>query len=300
MSDTPDLGTIRAFIAVAEAGNFATAARTAGLTRSALGKALTRLEGRLGTRLLHRSTRRISLTVDGAEYLARTRQILSDLAEAEAGIRQDRPVARGVLRLTLPDAYGRLRVLPILKDFLREWPELSAEVNFTDRPINLVEEGVDLAVRIGSTETSAELVGRVVARSTIILCAAPAYLAERGRPKVLGELADHDRLHFGSRGEAMRWAVSAPSQATEQVAGPGRVTLDSAEAIRDMAVAGFGIAHLPRFLVADDLATGRLVAIFVDHPMREVPISVLYPNRRHLPARVRLFIDRLSQNLEVE
>src|SRR5688572_19533615 len=129
MSDTPDLGTIRAFIAVAEAGSFATAARAAGLTRSALGKAVTRLEGRLGTRLLHRTTRRVSLTVDGAEYLARTRQILSDLAEAEASVRQDRPVARGVLRLTLPDAYGRLRVLPILKDFLREWPQLSATVN---------------------------------------------------------------------------------------------------------------------------------------------------------------------------
>ncbi len=300
MSDTPDLGTIRAFIAVAEAGNFATAARAVGLTRSALGKAIARLEGRLGTRLLHRTTRRVSLTVDGAEYLARTRQILSDLAEAEASVRQDRPVARGVLRLTLPDAYGRLRVLPILKDFLREWPELSATVNFTDRPINLVEEGVDLAVRIGSTDTSAELVGRVVARSTAILCAAPAYLAERGRPKTPEELANHDRLHFGSSGKAMRWTVAAPPQAAVQVVGPGRVTLDSAEGIRDMVVAGFGIAQLPRFLVADDLATGRLIAVLADLPMREVPISVLYPNRRHLPARVRLFIDRLSQNLEDE
>lgn len=298
MTDVPDLGAIRAFIAVAEAGSFVYAARATGLTRSALGKALVRLEERLGTRLLQRTTRRVSLTAEGTEYLARTKQILSDLAEAEASVRQDRPVARGLLRLTLPDAYGRRRILPILKDFLQEWPDLSAAVNFTDRPAHLVEEGFDLAVRIGSTATDAELIGRVVARSTAVLCAAPAYLSSRGSPKNPDELAGQDRLHFASRDGAMRWILTSPSQSSVQVLGPGRLTFDSAEAILDMVVAGFGIAHLPRFLVADELASGRLVTVLPDHLTVDVPISVLYPNRRHLPARVRLFIDRLSQNLK--
>lgn len=298
MSDVPDFGGIRAFVAVAEARSFVAAARKLGLSRSALGKAIVRLETRLSTRLLHRTTRQVTLTAEGTEYLRRTQRILIDLAEAEASIRQDRPVPKGVLKLSLPNAYGRLRVLPVLKRFLESWPDLSAEVGFTDRPVDLVAEGIDLAVRIGSTASSADLVGRVIARSTIVLCAAPTYLERRGIPRLPNDLARHDRLHFGTGGgSSMRWRVGHPEGEPVLVVGPGRVLLDSAEAIRDMVLGGFGIAELPRFLVQDDLESGSLVPVLEGQAREAVPISVLYPNRHHLAVRARLFIDRLASEL---
>ncbi|RIX97436.1 LysR family transcriptional regulator [Aureimonas flava] len=297
MADIPDLGAIQAFVAVADAQSFSKAARATGLSRSALGKALARLEARLGTRLLHRTTRKVTLTGDGSLYLRRMRAILLDLEEADAAIRHEDARPRGVLRLSLPAAYGRLRVLPVLQRYLRDWPELSAEIGFTDRPVDLVGEGVDLVVRMGSTATGADIVGRTIARSKVLLCAAPDYLAARSMPASAGDLADHDRLHFGGGGTAMRWAVKSAQGGEASIAGPGRVLLDSAEAIRDMALAGFGIAELPRFLVSCDLDAGRLVPVLAGLTREPVAISVLYANRRHLPARARLFIDRLADEL---
>lgn len=290
-SEEPDLGEIRAFIAVAEAGSFAGATRAARLSRSALGKSIMRLERRLGTRLLHRTTRQVSLTADGAAYLRRMRCILADLAEAEANVRRDQAVPRGTLRLSMPTAYGRLCILPVLATFLRRWPALTADVSFTDHPVNLVEEGIDLAIRIASTENGAETVGRVVARTEAFLCAAPAYLAERGLPEDAQALDGHDRLVFRGAGRTMSWGEGMPNDARQS-----RLVVDSADALHAMAVAGLGIAELPAFLVADDLAAGRLAPVLPDQ-RRPVLISLLYATARHQPTRVRLFIDHLIQSL---
>ncbi|MBE7209668.1 MAG: LysR family transcriptional regulator [Gluconacetobacter diazotrophicus] len=301
VDDRPDLPAIRAFVAIADAGSIAAGARAIGLTRSAAGKALVRLEDRLGTRLLHRTTRRLSLTTDGAAFHLRCTAILSELREAEAAVGRRRAEPRGTLRLSLPVTYGRLRVLPVLQEFLRTWPDVSAELGFTDRLADLVEEGQDLAIRIGGAavpDADAELVSRVVDHVDTVICAAPGYLAAHTIPRTIAELRGHDRLAYGGRSGALSWIVRAPDGGDPvALGGPCRITSDSIEAIRDAAVAGAGIACLPGFVAAPALQAGILSALLPGHDTGSIPVHALYPTRRHLSARVRLFLDLLVRRL---
>jgi DNA-binding transcriptional LysR family regulator len=210
LQEKVDLGAIKAFVAVAQAGGFSSGARAVGLTRSAVGKALVRLEERLGTRLLHRTTRSVALTADGQAFYERCRQILTDLEEAEAEVRQNSPEPRGLLRLTVPDSFGRQHVLPILSGYLKAWPALAAEVSITDRVADLVEEGYDLAVRCGGPLPDTHLIARVIARSHAVLCAAPAYLANRGEPLAADDLLPHSRITLGDRNGTRPWLLMPP------------------------------------------------------------------------------------------
>ncbi|MBE7190833.1 MAG: LysR family transcriptional regulator [Jatrophihabitans endophyticus] len=296
MADDLDLRAIRAFVAVVEAGDFTAAGRTLRLTRSAVGKALARLEAGLGVRLLHRTTRRVSTTSDGAVFYDRSVRLLADLAEAEDAVRGRRQDPRGTLRLTLPDAYGRWRIVPVLQAYMRRWPEVGVEVRFSDRFDDIVEEGLDLAVRTGGASAGEGFVTRVVDRIRGVLCASPDYLRKRGTPDGAGKLDGHDLLLFGERGRIRPWPQPIPPAGARPSRDRARTILDSAEAQRLFALAGLGIAHLPDFLVASDLDEGRLIAL--PHPAVEViDVHVLYPERRLLPARVRLFIDMLVEAL---
>lgn len=297
MQEKVDLGAIRAFVAVAQAGGFSSGAKAVGLTRSAAGKALVRLEERLGTRLLHRTTRSVALTADGQAFYERCRQILTDLEEAEAEMRQNSPEPRGLLRLTVPDSFGRQHVLPILSAYLTAWPALAAEVSITDRVADLVEEGYDLAVRCGGPLQDTRLIARVIARSHAVLCAAPAYLAHRGEPLAADDLLPHSRITLGDRNGARPWLLTPPHRDTLRIADAGRLHLDSGEAVRQAALAGFGVAYLPAFLVGSDIAAGRLRALLADHGTEEVIVRALYPSRRHLSSKVRMLVDRLATEL---
>lgn len=287
-----DISAIQAFVAIVDEGSMAGAARRLGLTRSAMGKALARLETRLDVRLLNRTTRRITVTDEGLRFHESCTRILADLAEAEASVRREQDKPMGTLRLALPEAYGRLRVLPVVQDYLRTWPELKAEISFTDRVIDMTEEGYDLAVRIGDVASDPRLFTRVIDRFHTVICASPEYLSRYGTPDAPEDLENHARLSFGKRGATIDWRLR--TQAGRDItlpAGSARFVFDSAEAIRDAAVAGLGIAYLPDFLVRDALAGGRLVRLLPDTITQQVAVHLVYPDRRHLPARSRAFID---------
>lgn len=198
-------GDIAAFVSAARAGSFTAAAATLGLTRSAVGKSIARLEARMAVRLLNRTTRKLSLTDEGLVAYERWRQILDDLDEVESTMAQRRGKPTGTLRLTAPLSFGQRHVLPILDRYLKQWPELRADIRFTDRFVDLVEEGIDVAVRIGVPKEDSQLLTRTVAWQQFVTCASPAYLDERGVPQVPGDLYGHDKIAFLAGEKVMPW-----------------------------------------------------------------------------------------------
>ncbi|NYT29132.1 LysR family transcriptional regulator [Rhizobium sp. WYCCWR 11128] len=294
-----NLNDILIFMAVVDAGSFIAGGQAMGLSRSAAGKAVIRLEDRLGARLLNRTTRTLSLTDEGRMFYERGLQILVSVDEAEASVAGQNSTPRGVLRLAVPDAFGRLVVLPLLEKYLRAWPDIQVEVSFTDRLADIVEEGFDLAIRIGATATVSDtrLVSRVIATYKARLCASPSYLAERGEPRDIDDLAVHDCLIFAGRNQRQGWRFRGKGGSWIKAQGRSRLRLDSGEAIRDAALAGLGIALLPDFLVTDDLAAGRLRQILADLETDDAKIVTLYPDKRLLEPRVRRFIDLMVEEL---
>jgi DNA-binding transcriptional LysR family regulator len=292
-----NLNDILVFMAVADAGSFVAGGQAMGLSRSAAGKAIIRLEDRLGARLLNRTTRTLSLTDEGRVFYERGQQILASIDEAEASVAGRPGTPRGVLRLTVPDAFGRLVVLPLLEKYLRAWPDVQVEVSFTDRLADIVEEGLDLAVRIGVTSSDTRLVSRVVARYKALLCASPTYIAARGEPSDIEDLVAHDCLIFSSRGQRQGWRFRGEGGSWVKAQGRSRLRLDSGEAIRDAAIAGLGIALLPDFLVVEELAAGRLQQVLPGLETDDVKIVTIYPDKRLLEPRVRRFIDLMVEEL---
>ncbi|ULR45511.1 LysR family transcriptional regulator [Rhizobium sp. K102] len=294
-----NLNDILIFMAVVDAGSFIAGGQAMGLSRSAAGKAVIRLEDRLGTRLLNRTTRRLSLTDEGRVFYQHGLEVLASVDEAEASVAGQSAAPRGVLRLTVPDAFGRLVVLPIVEKYLLAWPDIQVEVNFTDRKADILEEGFDLAIRIGTMPSASDtrLVSRVIAADRARLCASPSYLADRGEPRDIDDLAAHDCLIFSSRDQRQGWRFRGEGGAWVKAQGRSRLRLDSDEAIRDAAVAGLGIALLPDFLVADDLVAGRLRHVLPELETDDAKIVTLYPDKRLLEPRVRRFIDLMTKEL---
>ncbi|MBY3392110.1 LysR family transcriptional regulator [Rhizobium laguerreae] len=292
-----NLNDILIFMAVVDAGSFIAGGQAVGLSRSAAGKAVIRLEDRLGVRLLNRTTRTLSLTEEGRMFYERGLRILVSVDEAEASVAGQDSTPRGVLRLTVDDAFGRLVVLPLLEKYLRAWPDIQVEVSFTDRLADIVEESFDLAIRVGATATDTRLVSRVIATYKARLCASPSYLAERGEPRDVDDLAVHDCLISAGRNQRQGWRFRGQGGSWIKARGRSRLRLDSGEAIRDAALAGLGIALLPDFLVTDDLAAGRLRQILADFETDDAKIVTLYPDKRLLEPRVRRFIDLIVEEL---
>ncbi|WGF89228.1 LysR family transcriptional regulator [Marinivivus vitaminiproducens] len=292
-----NLNDILVFMAVVDGGSFVAGGRATGMTRSAAGKAVGRLEDRLGARLLNRTTRALSLTDEGRAYYERGRDILQAVEDADASVAGRAGTPRGLLRLTLPAAYGRLVILPLIGRYLDDWPELQVEASMSDRPADIVEEGFDLAIRVGGAVSDSRLVSRVVARYGVKLVAAPSYLAGRGEPKDLDGLAGHDRLIFSSRARRQSWRFRDGHGGWIKAPGRSRVGLDSGEALRDAALGGLGIALLPDFLTTGDLAAGRLRHVLPNLDAGELEVTALYPSRRLLEPRVRRFIDLLAREL---
>lgn len=293
-----NLNDILIFMAVVDAGSFIAGGLSMGLSRSAAGKAVIRLEERLGTRLLNRTTRTLSLTDEGRVFYEHGLQVLATVDEAEASVGGRGGTPRGILRLTLPGAFGRIVILPLLQRYLEAWPELQAEVSLTDRLVDVVDEGFDLAIRIGVTTSDTRLVSRTIARYKALLCASPSYLAGRDEPRDIDALATHDCLFFSSRGQRQSWRFRAGGGAWTRAQGRSRLRLDSADALRDAALAGLGIALLPDVLVADDVAAGRLRRVLPDLETDEVRIVAIYPSKRLLEPRVRRFIDFAVEALD--
>lgn len=283
---------IATFVAVVKAGSFTIAARQLGMTRSGVGKGIARLEERLGARLIHRTPRSLGLTDDGTAFYDRCVHILDELEDVETGMAERTAVPAGMLRITVPVALGRLYVLPVVESLLKKWPNIRAEMQFTDRYVDLVDEGLDLAIRVGGLPDDSRLIARQFAVQRLITVASPDYLAARGEPATPADLVHHAKLFFSSAGRPQYWDlddVTVQSQRTT-----ANLVMDSAEALVESAARGQGIARMPSYLLATLIREGKLVRILADHEHAIAPISVVYPTRRHLAPKVRALIDEIS------
>lgn len=283
------------FVAVVDTGSFVAGGLSLGLTRSAAGKAVTRLETLLGVRLLNRTTRNMSLTDDGQLFYQHCIKIFSALEEAQASVGQQVGVPRGNLRISLPDALGRLLVLPLLAEYRRLWPQVQIDASFTDRVVDIVDEGIDLAVRIGHHPTDTSLISRTVGRHRSVVCAAPAYLDAHGIPQTADDLLSHNCLIFSSRLKRQPWRLRDTTGEWVKVSPNSPLRLDSGEAIRDAALLGLGIAYLPAFLTSEYVVDGRLIPLLSSYGTEEVQVHAIYPSKRHLPPKVRVFIDLMVE-----
>jgi len=287
---------IAAFVEAAEAASFALAAERMGLSRSAIGKSVARLEARLGVQLFHRTTRSLSLTDEGALFYERCAGALADIGSAEQSMASSRAEPGGRIRISLPVLLGRRCIAPALVALGKAHRQLEFDVAFTDRPVDLVDDGIDLAVRTGALANEAGLKARRLGVQAMVLCAAPAYLHVRGTPATLDQLAAHDMLPYGKRQRLVPWRFLDHGRQRE-LAPMGRIRFDDLEAIADAATAGCGMAWLPAWLVARRLATGELVEVLPATRGPGFDIHALWPAGRFLPARVRLVIDTLVQEL---
>ncbi|KJZ18424.1 LysR family transcriptional regulator [Loktanella sp. S4079] len=286
------------FLLVVETGSFVAAGKTLGLSRSTAGKAVARLEESYGTRLLNRSARALDLTEAGKQLYAHGQNLRAVIEATDRSLESHSGVPRGVLRITAPDAIGRRLILPTVRKYLQTWPDTKIEMSFSDRIDSLIEKGFDLAIRVGVDVPDLGFVTRTLLRDEAILCAAPTYFADRTRPQTVEHLTLHNLLQFTSEGERQGWYIRQNDGTRVRVHGQVRLRLDSAEALRAAALDGLGIALLPQTVVGVDLTEGRLERVLPDHSIGQVPILALYPHKRLLDAKVRNFIDLLSEDLK--
>lgn len=285
------------FMSVAETGNFASAGRAFGLSRSTAGKAVTRLENRYGVRLLNRTTRAVSLTEAGQRLFAQGEAIQAAIADADACLETVDGIPKGTLRIAAPDALGRRIILPVVAEFQKTWPDVRFEISLSDTVSRIIEDGFDLAIRIGVTAPDATLISRTLMVEQTVLCASPAYLADRDAPRNADQLSTHDLLQFSSAAKRQAWSLPDSGSFPSNVSGRVRLRMDSAEGLRAAALAGMGIALLPMALVKADLHAGHLVRVLPDVSCGEVPIIALFPHKKFLEPRVRRFIDALVSDL---
>jgi DNA-binding transcriptional LysR family regulator len=291
------LEAMRVFVAVAEAQGFAAAARRLGMSPPAVTRAVSALEEHLGTRLLRRTTRIVRMTDAGARYLADCKCILGELEDAEAAAAGADAEPRGVLHVTASVNFGRVFVGPIVLDFLRQHPRVSARMLFVDHIVSLIDEGVDVAVRIAHLPDSGFRAIRVggVRR---VLCASPEYLARRGKPRKPADLAGHDTIAFSSISTARHWTFSrAGAVEPETVTPEPRIFVNTADAAIQAACDGHGVARVLSYMIQPELKSRSLELVLADFEPPEVPIHLVYTDGRHAAAKVRSFAEFAAERL---
>lgn len=294
---TDRLSGISVFVTVVEAGSFALAASRLHLSRSAVGKTIARLEQRLGVRLFHRTTRSQSLTDDGALFYERSLRALAEIRTAETLLESGKQQVSGRLRVSMPVLFGRMCIAPILTALAREHPGLDLDLSFNDRVVNLVEEGFDLAIRNGALPDSAGLVARRLGDNRMTLCAAPDYLTRRGVPESVEALAQHDAVAYIRAGVIRSWLIPLADGTTQEVMPKTHLLMDDLQAIADAAVAGFGIAWLPCWLIRESLLKEELRRVLSEVPGVDFNVHAVWQQTPHLPLKVRLAVDALVSQL---
>ena len=286
---------VEIFVAIIADGSFTAAARRLGVSKSHVSRQIQALEDRLGARLLDRTTRTVRPTDAGVEFHTRAQKVLAELDEAERAVRDLQSAPRGTLRLSAPVSFGLRYVAPAVASFMSRWPELRVEAAYSDERVDIIADGFDLAVRIGQLADSS-LIARRLGRTRAHIVASPAYVDARGAPQTPDDLAGHACLRYAHQLSGRGWTLIGPAgQRTVRIDGP--LVADNGDALLIAARAGLGLAYMPDFFVGDDLAAGALVAVLEDWTGHESPVSVLYPQNRHLSAKVRLFVDHLAEQL---
>lgn len=290
------LSGIDVFVAVVEAGSFAQAAEGLHITRSAVGKSIARLEQRLGVLLFHRTTRSQSLTEEGSLFYGHCLRALDEVRTGEAALESGKGNVNGRLRVSMPVLFGHLCIAPILLELAREHPGLTLELSFSDRMVDLVEEGLDLVIRNGVPPDSGDLAVRRLGEHRMVFCAAPSYLQSHGEPATLQDLPQHDGLAYTRQGRVHDWQVLVDGQ-VKAVRPKARLQMDDLRAIADAAIAGFGIAWLPSWLARKHLDSGELREVLPGQPSVSYAINALWPYTAHLPLKTRLAVDELVKKL---
>jgi DNA-binding transcriptional LysR family regulator len=287
---------MRVFAAVVDAGSFVGAADALNLSKAAVSRTVSELEARLGVRLLHRTTRKLSLTPEGDVFVLRCRDVLASVEEAEAEITQHSGEAVGLLKVSAPFSFGVLRLGPLWGDFLAAHPKLELEITLSDRFVDLVDEGFDIAIRIARLADSS-LVSRRLSSTRMVLCASPRYLKEHGTPRHPSELAGHTVLAYNLLAAGDTWEFQGPG-GTASVKVHARMRTNSGDTCRLVALAHRGIVLQPSFMVDEDLRAGSLVELMPQFQSYELGVYAVYPSRKHLLPKVRLLIDYLATALQ--
>lgn len=284
---------IRSFIEVVEAGSFVGAAEVTGLSKQAVSRHVVELEHRLGLRLLNRTTRRLSLTTEGAAYFNRVRELVHELDGLEQELSSGRAEPIGRLRVAAPLTFGIQYLAPLWGPFLERYPRISLEVDLNDRVVDLVEEGYDLAIRIIELPSS-QLISKKIASTRLVLCASPGYLESNGNPATPSQLKNHRIISYSNLTSGDEWELTGPDGSTGRVRLHSRLHTNNGDTCRAAALEHQGIVYQPDFLVAADLKAGRLIELLPDYRGREVGIHAVYPSREYLPMKTRRLVDYLA------
>ena len=287
-----------AFTSVVEAGSFVRASDSLAMSKAAVSRQIADLETRLGVRLLHRTTRKLSLTQEGEVFYARCRELLGGLEEAEAEVTARSGQAVGTLKVSAPVSFGLLHLASLWAGFMAAHPDVSLDVTLSDRIVDLVEEGFDVAVRIARLPSSS-LVSRQLSSTRMVLCATPRYLKEHGTPGDVSELAQHQVLAYTLLSMGESWEFDGPHGPVSVKVKP-RMRSNSGDTCRAAALGHQGLILQPAFLIAEDLRSGRLVEVLPEYRSLELGIYALYPTRKHVLPKVRLLIDHLVESFKTE
>ena len=280
------------FVTVAETESFTHAAKRLGISTAQVSRQVSALERRLATKLFHRTTRKVSVTEAGQVYFEHCRQVLDGLQEAERAITHLQSAPRGKLRITAPVTYGEKTIAPLVNDFLLSYPEVEVELTLTNRTLDLVAEGYDVAVRMGALASSTLMATRLATRTQYV-CASPQYLASRGTPRSLSELEHHNCL----QGNQEHWRF-LEGKATRSLRIKGNLICGSGWTLLDAALKGLGIVQLPDYYVQAHLDSGHLIALLPQHQRPKEGIWAVYPYNRHLSPKVRFLLDHLKKGLD--
>lgn len=285
---------MQTFNAVVDAGSFVKAADALAMSKAAVSRYVVDMETRLGVRLLHRTTRRLSLTDEGQIFYGRSKELLAQLAEAEDEITSRSDAASGLLRINAPFTFGVLHLAPLWGAFRAQHPKVKLDVTLADRLVDLVEEGYDVAIRIAKLENSS-LVSKRLATTRMVLCASPQYLKLHGSPMHPGELAQHSVISYSYLSTRDEWHFKGP-QGPVSVKTKPCIHTNNGDTCRAAALASHGIILQPSFLVGDDLASGALVELMPEFRSLEIGIYAVYPSRKHVSPKVRALIDFLTHH----
>jgi DNA-binding transcriptional LysR family regulator len=284
---------MQTFVAVVDAGSFVKAAESTNLSKAAVSRYVGELEARLGVRLLHRTTRKLSLTSEGEVFHARCKELLATVDEAEAEITAHTGTAVGQVKVNVPVSFGLLQLAPLWAEFMALHPQVTLDVTLSDRVVDLVDEGYDLAVRIARLPSSS-LISRKLTSTRLILCASPAYLREHGMPAHPPELASHAVMSYSLLSMGEHWEFDGPEGPVTVKVNP-RLRTNSGDTCRAAALAHQGIVLQPSFLVGADVRSGALVELLPSYRSIELGVYAVYPTRKHVTSKVRVLIDFLVE-----
>ncbi|WP_087016394.1 LysR family transcriptional regulator [Thaumasiovibrio subtropicus] len=293
-----DFAAIPVFVAVIECGSFSAAATRLNMTKSAVSKRISVLEDSLGVRLFHRTTRKLSLTEAGEKFSDSARTALLIAEEGFATLSEYQGTPKGTVKINAPMSFSRLHITPYIPEFLTQYPELNVVLNMDDNIVSMTKGGFDLGIRIGALQDSS-LIARKILDCPSVLCAAPRYLEQYGVPLTPAELTSHNCIYYSLFQAGTEWTFYRQGE-THKVTPKGNFVVNNSEAIAEVLTQGLGIGQMPLFIVADAVHSGALTVLLTDYQLPEHAIYAIYPERKHLPEKVKVFIEFISKKLRAK